>query len=69
MVVSSEQAKIDFFLRMVNIKYYNIPVEFSKKLTEKFREFTHQPADKVNSLQLVVSLLSSIMTWASGILR
>ena len=26
----------------------SILMEFSEKLTEKFREFNHQPADKVN---------------------
>ena len=54
---------------MVNINYSNILMEFSEKLTEKFREFTHKPEDKVIQLWLVVSLRSSIMTRASSILR
>ena len=32
---------------MVNTNYSNILTEFSEKLTEKFREFIHQPAYKV----------------------
>ena len=36
------------FLKMVSKNYSNILREFSEKLTEKLREFTHQQAYKVN---------------------